>query len=125
MTAPTPDPVRLTDDEAGRIVRASLDPDRVLAGQDGNDGSPPDVLLTTVREVLTDRLAAAEARATRAEAERDEAQARARLIVARVRVAADLTVDNARADLGDDVADRLADSLHEHMAAALGAGGAA
>lgn len=51
--------VRLTDDECLRIVRASIATDRVLSGQGGTDGHPPDVLLTTVREIINEHRAQA------------------------------------------------------------------
>ena len=46
---------RLTDEESARIVSASIAPDRVLAGRDGHEGSPPDVLLVEVERILADR----------------------------------------------------------------------
>lgn len=48
--------IRLTDDECLRIVQASIAPGRLLSGQDGDDGHMSDVLLTTVREILTTRV---------------------------------------------------------------------
>jgi hypothetical protein len=47
----------LTDAECLRIVRASIDPQRVLSGPDGHDGGPPDVLLTVVQDILAARAA--------------------------------------------------------------------
>ena len=55
--APMTGDVRLTEAEAVRIVHASLHPGRVLAGRDGHDGGPSDVLLDVVREVIATRLA--------------------------------------------------------------------
>lgn len=50
---------RLTDEESARIVSASIAPDRVLAGRDGYEGSPPDVLLVEVERILAERTLAA------------------------------------------------------------------
>jgi len=55
----------LSDRECGEIVAASLAPDRILSGIDGYEGSRPDVLLTTVDRILTDRVAAARAEGAR------------------------------------------------------------
>lgn len=51
---------RLTDEESARIVSASIAPDRVLAGRDGHEGSPPDVLLVEVERILAERTLAAD-----------------------------------------------------------------
>jgi hypothetical protein len=51
----------LSEEECLRIVQASIDPDRVLGGIDGHEGGPPDVLLTTVAEILAARDAEARA----------------------------------------------------------------
>ena len=51
----------LTSDECARIVHASIDPSRILAGIDGYNGSPPDVLLTVVAKIKADAVAAARA----------------------------------------------------------------
>jgi hypothetical protein len=58
----------LSEQECSQIVRASIDPGRLLAGPDGYEGSEPDVLLVTVQRILADRLAAHEAREERARA---------------------------------------------------------
>lgn len=70
-------------------------------------------LLTPVVEAGQEREAAVLA------AERERADRVHRMLLARIRVAADLAVDNARAELGDDVADWLEKSLHDHLRAAL------
>lgn len=51
----------LTSDECARIVHASIDPSRILAGIDGYNGSPPDVLLTVVAKIKADAVTAARA----------------------------------------------------------------
>lgn len=44
------------------------------------------------------------------------------MLLARVRVACELTVDNVRAEFGDDVADYVELSLEDHLRSALNTG---
>lgn len=50
---------RLTDEQCAEIVRASIEPGRLLSGIDGHEESPPDVLLTTVAAIVREHVTAA------------------------------------------------------------------